>query len=318
MDIDILLWLQGLREAMPYVVEKFFVIISAIAINPALALIPCIIYWCLDKRKGTLIMLAFTISSLAVNLTKCIASVYRPWIRSARIHPSEEALSEATGYSFPSGHTQGATSLIGGAGTFFRDKSKLIPIACWSFVVLVGFSRCFLGVHTPQDVLVGFLIGLASIMCAEPLLSWMEASESHARTFVIVAVVAAGAAVAYGVLKPYPSNIVDGKVLMDTTPMKKNVTESAGLLAGAMLGWYLERRLVGFTTDTTAHSLKTNAIRVAIGAVLVISLRYGLSLPLEGIVDSLVIDFTKNFFTTFGALFLAPWAFWAREHKKAA
>ena len=263
-------------------------------------------------------MLAFTISSLAVNLIKSIACIYRPWIRSTLIHPSEEALPEATGYSFPSGHTQGATSLIGGAGTYFRDRDKGIPIACWTFVVLVGFSRCFLGVHTPQDVLVGFLIGLASILCAEPLLSWMEASERHARTFVVVAIVLAGAAIAFGVLKPYPSDIVDGRVLMDTAPMKKNVTESASLFAGAVLGWYLERRFVGFATDATAHSLKTNAIRVAIGAVLVVALRYGTSWPLEGIVDSLVIDFIKNFFTTFGALFLAPWAFWTLERKKAA
>lgn len=318
MDIDILLWLQGLREAMPSFVEKFFVVISAIAINPALALVPCIIYWCIDKRKGTLVMLAFTISSLAVNLIKSIACIYRPWIRSTLIHPSEQALPEATGYSFPSGHTQGATSLIGGAGTYFRDKGKHIPIVCWIFVVLVGFSRCFLGVHTPQDVLVGFLVGLAGILCAEPLLNRMEASERHARTLVIVAIVLAVAAIAYGVLKPYPNDIVDGKLLMDTAPMKKNTVESASLFAGAMLGWYLERRFVGFSADATAHSMKTNVIRVAIGAVLVVALRYGLSLPLEGIVDSLVIDFIKNFNTSFGAMFLAPWVFWTLERKRAA
>ena len=84
MDIQYLLWLQELKQALPSSVEQFFVIVSAIAASSALIVIPCVLYWCLDKRSGALALLAYGFSWLCNQLIKNTVCCYRPWIRDSR------------------------------------------------------------------------------------------------------------------------------------------------------------------------------------------------------------------------------------------
>ncbi len=109
MDLSYLLWLQGIRESLPGFVEQFFVIVSAIAASSALVVIPCLLYWCFNKRAGEFLVFSFCISIFVTNLVKSIVCCYRPWLRSPDIRPAEGALKKATGYSFPSGHSSTAS-----------------------------------------------------------------------------------------------------------------------------------------------------------------------------------------------------------------
>lgn len=90
--------------------------------------------------------------------------VYRPWIRDSRIEPVSGAKSGATGYSFPSGHTASSTGVYGSLGIFCRKNYKLISIFSFILIFLIMFSRNWLGVHTPQDVIVAFLCGFVLIV----------------------------------------------------------------------------------------------------------------------------------------------------------
>lgn len=81
--------------------------------------------------------------------------------------PLSEALVAETSYSFPSGHTFAAIAFYG-LITFFIFKSlkkknlkKIILFFGSVLIILIGFSRIYLGAHWPSDVLASYASGLA-------------------------------------------------------------------------------------------------------------------------------------------------------------
>jgi membrane-associated phospholipid phosphatase len=68
--------------------------------------------------------------------------------------------------SFPSGHALYAASLFGGLAVLLtaRMENRLLQFLVWliavAFILLVGISRVYLGVHYPSDVLAGYAIGI--------------------------------------------------------------------------------------------------------------------------------------------------------------
>ena len=77
-----------------------------------------------------------------------------------------------TDYSFPSGHT--AASFAVGA-LLFRKLPKRYGIPALVLAALIGFSRLYLGVHYPSDVLAGALLGTGISYAAEVF--WLAAEE---------------------------------------------------------------------------------------------------------------------------------------------
>ena len=113
------------------------------------------IYWAYDKKFGEYIAYSSLTSLLFNNALKDIFKMKRPigeeGIRTLRAET-------ATGYSFPSGHSQGAASFYGSIAIYF--KKRIIYILATIIIFLVGISRLYLGVHYPKDVLVGIALGL--------------------------------------------------------------------------------------------------------------------------------------------------------------
>ncbi len=318
-DIQYLLWLQGLREAAPAWVESLFLLISTIAVSKALVLVTCVMYWLFDKRTGVTVVLGFVLGSLSNQFIKNTVCCYRPWVRSPAVHPSAAALPEATGYSFPSGHTQGAVNYIGAPGWFYRKRARWACVLCWAFAILVAFSRNFLGVHTPQDVIVAFVEGVAFIALSTMLVQWFELHREYDTTALVVALVITAAFLAYVAFKPYPMDYDStGTLIVDPIEMQVDCFKSAGAVLGFAVGWFLERRYLNFEANLSLKDPKAIAVRMVVGlaVVLIFYLVPGV-LPRLG-ADERIYQFFKYVCLLFAATYVAPVAFCAVERWLAA
>ena len=119
------------------------------------------LFWCMDKRKGYYLMTVGFFGIVANQFLKLVFRVSRPWIRDPEFTIVEGARAGATGYSFPSGHTQNAAAVLGCPARMARKKG--LKITLWVLYALVGISRMYLGVHTPYDVGVGVVMGLVLV-----------------------------------------------------------------------------------------------------------------------------------------------------------
>ena len=265
MDIDILLALQQFREGAGGFLADFLNKMTFLGELNSVLVIMAVVYWCVSKEFGSYLLMGWSGNRLVNGVLKVTACAYRPWIRDARIVPYGNAISTATGYSFPSGHPMNAGSVFGG-GVVRRDLPRLLRIMLAILLALVGFSRLFLGVHTPQDVLVGIAAGLLVMALTARMMAWLE---KHPEKDLLVAgigvLLAAGVAL-YAGLKPYPEDYdATGKLLVDGAKMANDTFKGVGWCVGFLAGWVLERRFVGFTTDAP---LMKRVTRLVVGLFL--------------------------------------------------
>ena len=316
MDIEYLLALQGLRETLGGVVESFFVGFSFIGDGPALMAFTLIIYWCVDKRAGQLAMTSFAAANFVGQFIKNIACVYRPWILDSRIVPAEGAIEGASGYSFPSGHTMGACTVNCSLAWAFRYRWRWLSVLLLVVFLVIAFGRNYLGVHTPQDVLVGMLIALLAIWFANKFLDWIdEYPEYEVRVVVVVLVLCVACLLIVG-LKGYPvAYDANGQPLIDIVSMQKGSYEGAGVFVGLATGWLAERRLVEFDTDSPFLTLRDRLIRGVVGVGFVGVTYVATDVIFKAIMPYIWAKFFAMFLVVFIALFVAPLVFSAIERR---
>lgn len=244
MDIHYLLFLQNVRDKLPDAISRCMMLVSDIDLIMRYA-IPLVLFWCLSKEGGVFVSFAQGFSGVLNQFLKNTFCIYRPWIRSEEIMPYRNAKLTATGYSFPSGHSQIASSVYGGTAFYYR-RNRALFIAMIFMTLLTGFSRNYLGCHTPQDVCVGLLEGAVFVIFTHYLTKWLSKNERRDTWVLIGGVVFALAMIFYAEFKPYPVDYIDGKIIVDPEKMKIDCFGSGGFLIGIVLGWFLERRFVRF------------------------------------------------------------------------
>ena len=275
MDIDILLFFQGLREsAAPWVTD----VIAALSdgLTSLLPVILCaMIYWCINKSAGAKMLMIYNCGNVVNELTKDIACVYRPWIKDSRIQVASQAAETATGYSFPSGHTTAATSFFCGAAQWLQEKHRWVWIPGILLPLFVGFTRLWLCAHTPQDVLVAFLLTLAVVFLAGALMDWIEKKPGRDLLVTIIGTVIGVAVLVFVSVKSYPMDYnAEGNLLVNYADMLPDAFQKVGGFLGFLYGWMLDRRFVHYSVEGTVLQRIIRfvlGIAVTLGAYLLVS-----------------------------------------------
>lgn len=302
MDISILLGLQEFRNGAGSVFAGFLSKMTWLGELNTVIVIMALIYWCFSKETGTYLLMGWSGNRLANGLLKVTACAYRPWIRDARIVPYGDSITTATGYSFPSGHTMNAATVFGG-GAVRRDFPRTLRVMLWFLVILVAFSRIYLGVHTPQDVLVGIAAGTLIMFLTVKLTQWVT---SHPDKDLLVAGIGIAFAVAvavYAAVKPYPIDKDEtGKVLVEGAKMANDTYKGVSWCIAFLTGWILERRFVRFSTDV---SMMQRTARLVFGLLSY----YAVSLVLVPAVKNWIAGVPGTFVSCFLQMFYISFIF---------
>ena len=304
MDIDILLALQAFRNGIGACLTDFMTKMSFIGEMNVVLIIMALIYWCVSKNFGQYLLMGWSGNRVVNGLLKVTACVYRPWIRDARIVPDGEAMAAATGYSFPSGHSMNAASLYGG-GAIRRELSRALRVVLGVIVALIAFSRNFLGVHTPQDILVGAGAGLLVMWLTARLIAWIEAHPGRDIPVMCVGIGLSVAVAVFAAVKSYPTDYDEaGKLLVDGAKMANDTYKGVGWCIGFLAGWVLERRFIGFSTDV---SMMTRVTRLTTGLLSYYAVSLILIPLLKGWIPGVSGTIITCFIQMFYVSFIFPW-----------
>ena len=244
-DIQYLLMLQDLRNATGGIFNELFNAISKFAVD-ILPFLPFVILWCVDKNWGYRFVATIQGGEVVNGVIKLTVCAYRPWIRSDLIEPAGDSKVAATGYSFPSGHTMCATTMYGSVFVWQKDKRRWLAVVCAVMIFLTAFSRNFLGVHTPQDVLVSFIESSLLIFVIGLIGKRISGNDKLMDILSIVGVFAIIGVLVYIILKPYPMDYVDGVLLVDPQKMMNDTFKGCGGFLGFLIGSYIERHYIHY------------------------------------------------------------------------
>ncbi len=269
-QIDFLLFLQNIRVGTWEIFDRFFLMITVFGEFWLPTLICAVVYWCFDFRSGVYMFTLNCFNMFLTHLFKMLACVYRPWVLDNRIHPSELAVPFAKGYSFPSGHSATSSSVLGGLAFILR-KHKIWCISLVLLVLLIGFSRLWLGVHTPQDVVVGLTIGFSLVFAGNLILKWADENENRYLYLMGVINVLALLALIYTTyFGTYRMDYVSGELLVNPQKLKYVTIIVYAYSLGLFNGCCLCKRFFPFNPQEV--SVKRRIIRGIIGGVGIILL----------------------------------------------
>lgn len=256
-----------------------------------LSVVGCL-YWCLNKKLAYRICFTYFASGLLVQTLKITFRIPRPWIRDVSLIPVDGALETATGYSFPSGHTQSATALFGTLAIHF--KKHKIKVLMYLMIALVGFSRLYLGVHTPADVLVSFGISILLVILVDKLMRKIEQGNGF-RLPVAITLAAISIGVLVYSLILYQQGIIETVYVSDCC-------KAAGAGLGFAVGWYVEGRYINFNERT--GSIGKQLLKLLIGLVIVLAIKMGLKYVIG---TSLPADIFRYFLMVVWAMAIYPY-----------
>lgn len=275
-------WADIFFQAVTYLAQEAFVIV-----------IICWLYWCSNKKLAYTLGFSYFTSGLLVQGLKITFRVPRPWVLDPGFHPVESAVPDATGYSFPSGHTQSCTSLFGTLGFFTRKLS--LRILCGCMIFLIVFSRMYLGCHTPQDVLVSFGVSILCTYLSYYLLYRKELLNGKEKITSVCMALVCALLVIY-TLFLYKRGIIELKYASDCV-------KAAGAGMAFSIGYYIEKTYLNFQAP---DSLREKLLRFAAGLAVTLALQTG-SKPILG--TSLPASFIRYFLVVAWAVILYPMLF---------
>ena len=302
MDIEYLLFLQRFRESINDSLTPFMEGISLFAVT-YLIMIPVFVYWVVSKRKGLYTLVSYYLCCGFNAIVKLTVCAYRPWIRDARVHPAGDAITTATGYSFPSGHTVTAGPIYGGLAVVSWSWKKFVSVILGIFLLLTAFSRNYLGVHTPQDVFVGICESVFWLIIVAKIFTYLDEHPEKENLLLLICFILGWLGIVYITFKPYPMDYVDGKLLVDPQKMMNDGYADICLLIAFPVARYIEKRWIGFQ----APGLKGAGLAAGIAGLVPLFLMIKFMRPqLDGLLGTHWGHFANNFILVLYCVALWP------------
>lgn len=271
--MQFLYFLESIRNP---VLDAFFSAITHFGSETLFLAIAIICFWCVSKKSGYYLLTVGFFGTLINQALKLIFRIPRPWVQDPDFPIVEAARAEATGYSFPSGHTQNAVSVLGCPARTTRKTGLRIGFIV--LILLTGLSRMYLGVHTPKDVLVSLAIGAVLVLAFYPIFEKIDEKPQY--FYLSVGALALGSLIYTCVVQFYPWGA-------DTDPHNlesglKNGYLLIGCSAALLISFPIEKKHIRFVVSAPWWA---QILKVALGLGLVLALKSGLKPVLKLIWD---------------------------------
>ena len=266
--MDFLYLLEDLR--MPWL-DAVVSVLTELGGETVFLVAALVTLWCVDKRRGYYLLSVCFLGTLVNQFLKITCRVPRPWVRDPNFTIVEAARAEATGYSFPSGHSTNSVGTYGVIAT--ESRSIWVRTVSIALCVLIPLTRLYLGVHTPADVLVGSAISLFFLIVLRPVI--YRDGGKHLGKLLLGMLALAAAFVGYMELFPFPAD-VDAENLNSAL---KNSYTLLGALLGMICVYHADKKL-NFPTEAVWY---VQLIKVAVGLVIALAVKEGLKAPLDAI-----------------------------------
>ena len=264
--MTLLYWLESVRNPFLNVLMQFFTFFGEELVFMVIALA---IFWCVDKREGYYLLFVGFFGTILNQFLKLLFHVPRPWVRDPNFRCVESAKGSATGFSFPSGHTQ---NVVGTLGCIARWHNYFgLRVLCIVILLLTSFSRMYLGVHTPADVGVSLVVATVLVFAFYPIAR--KATQEPKKMYLLLGVMCAVslAFVVYAHLCTV-TNDPDGANLFEG---RKNSFSLLGALLGFVVAYPIERKYIRFSERAVWW---VQIVKVAGGLVGCLAIKEGLKL----------------------------------------
>ena len=230
-----------------------------------------VVFWCVDKNKGYFLML-LCFTGTAVNQTlKITFCIPRPWVLDPSFEIVESARAGASGLLLPLGpHAERRRRL---RRDVLHHEKLWVRVVCMALALLIPFSRLYLGVHTPLDVGVSFVIGWLLVLAFYPLLEEIgHRGEVLERIWLILLVPAA-------LFLLYALRVRAGakRRAANFDHAVKTAWSMLGLVLGAIVSVFADRHYTRFETQAVWWA---QILKVVLGLALTLAVRVALKAPL--------------------------------------
>ncbi len=283
--MELLYFFEDLRNP---VLDAIFSFVTLFGEETIFMAVGMIFFWCVSKYQGYYLLCTGFVGTIVNQFLKMLFRIPRPWVLDPDFQPVQSAIEGATGYSFPSGHTQTSIGLYGGIAR--ANRQKWLRISAIVLCVLVPFSRMYLGVHTPYDVGVSILVALLLVFVGYPL--FMKAARSP-KTMYIVLFSLTAISVAYLCFISF-CKFPDEVFAPENIHNYESALKNAYTLLGCMLGF-----IAVYTVDLKWTSFDTKAvwwvqlIKIVGGLALVIAVKELARFPLDALLPKHVDTWSR-------------------------